>query len=77
MANRGERHNKNGGNNTPRRKYIHVAIVEGELLDMNGNPVGNLEIPVSCRPARAARSLKKIRAQYGNARLDKRKNPAA
>lgn len=72
MANRGEKHFKNGGRNQSTRKYVHVAIVEVS----DGNATGNMEIPVSCRPARAKRALQKLRAQYGNARLDKRKNVA-
>lgn len=72
MANRGEKHFKRGGQNKSTRKYQNVVIVEVS----DGNVTGDMEIEVSCRPARAQKALRKIRTQYGNARLDKRKRVA-
>lgn len=69
-ASRGEKHFKNGGNNTSKRKYEHIVIVDRPPV--NGVEDTKLEIPVSCRPARAARALRMLRTKYGNARLDKR-----
>jgi len=50
------------------RKYIHIVVVDKES--------DKLEIPVSCRPARAHKALTRIRTRYGNGRLEKRNKVA-
>ncbi len=73
---RGEKHFKAGGNNVSRRKYQNVIVIVGELLDMQGNPAGNMEIPCSVRPRRADKALRLARTKYGNAKLEKRNKVA-
>lgn len=68
MAKRGEKHFNKGGRNMSQRKYIHIVVVDKES--------DKLEIPVSCRPARAHKALTRIRTRYGNGRLEKRNKVA-